>query len=173
MHTRHAPPRRLRPFATRSFRPVERGPEATALVPRRRDGFIGFRPRRACGLSRKMQSHGISACRHAQSVPTPWAPHLASSRPLDNAVQPPSPSNWKFMAVSPSRGVGTALSSKHRLRSRVPSPDATVAARTRAFGPNENLVHNWRRGRSDAGVPRPADFRCKGIVRSKPLLTAG
>ncbi|BEP57113.1 MULTISPECIES: transposase [unclassified Variovorax] len=33
-------------------------------------------------------------------------------------------------------------------------PGATVAAVARAFGLNDNLVHDWRRGRSGAGVSR-------------------
>ena len=34
-------------------------------------------------------------------------------------------------------------------------PGATVAAVARAFGLNDNLVHDWRRGRSGAGVSKP------------------
>lgn len=33
-------------------------------------------------------------------------------------------------------------------------PGATVAAVARAFGLNDNLVHDWRRGRSGAGVSK-------------------
>jgi len=33
-------------------------------------------------------------------------------------------------------------------------PGATVAAVARAFGLNDNLVHDWRRGRSGAGIAK-------------------
>ncbi|RUR71922.1 transposase [Variovorax guangxiensis] len=34
-------------------------------------------------------------------------------------------------------------------------PGVTVAAAARAFGLNDNLVHDWRRGCSGAGVSKP------------------
>lgn len=49
--------------------------------------------------------------------------------------------------------IDTALSSRHKLTACA-EPGATVAAVARAFGLNDNLVHDWWRGRNGAGASK-------------------
>ncbi|WP_183028124.1 transposase [Variovorax sp. UMC13] len=58
------------------------------------------------------------------------------------------------MDVNPKSRRRHSAEFKAQLMAACAEPGATVAAVARAFGLNDNLVHNWRRGRGCAGASK-------------------
>jgi len=58
------------------------------------------------------------------------------------------------MDVNPRSRRGHSAEFKAQVVAACAEPGATVAAVARAFGLNDNLVHDWRRGRSGAGASK-------------------